>query len=110
MLADDQIEVKYLAMGKEQAKILTLNPLGLVQCGPVSYLVATAFAYMDARLYAVHRITGAKRLPPGVRQLIRQLLDFVRHEFKTLHYNRVNCCVATGFFTRRALNTSLCPS
>ena len=38
---------------------LRLHPLGLVQRGPVTYLVATAFTYTDVRLYAVHRITGA---------------------------------------------------
>lgn len=66
LLADDQIEVEYLAMGKGQAKHLTLSPLGLIQRGPVSYLVATTFAYTDARLFAVHRISGAKRLYKGM--------------------------------------------
>jgi predicted DNA-binding transcriptional regulator YafY len=62
LLADDQIEVEYQARGKEQSRTLTLNPLGLVQRGPVSYLIATAFNYADPRLFAVHRIADAKRL------------------------------------------------
>jgi predicted DNA-binding transcriptional regulator YafY len=62
LLANDQIEVEYQAMGKDVAKTLTLNPLGLVQRGPVSYLVATAFTYTDIRLFAVHRMASAKRL------------------------------------------------
>jgi predicted DNA-binding transcriptional regulator YafY len=66
LLADDQIEIEYLAMGKGQAKTLTLNPLGLVQRGPVSYLVATVFTYTDIRLFAIHRIADAKRLYKGL--------------------------------------------
>ncbi len=62
LLADEQVEVAYRSMGQEQTHTLTLNPLGLVQRGPVSYLVATAHSYPDVRLYAVHRIHSAKRL------------------------------------------------
>jgi predicted DNA-binding transcriptional regulator YafY len=62
LLADDKIEVEYQARGKEQSRMLTLNPLGLVQRGPVSYLIATAFNYADPRLFAIHRIADAKRL------------------------------------------------
>jgi len=62
LLASEQVEVEYLALGKEQARTYALNPLGLLQRGPVTYLVATVFTYTDPRIFAVHRIRAAKRL------------------------------------------------
>lgn len=41
---------------------LRLHPLGLIQRGPITYLAATAFAYTDIRLYAVHRMSQATML------------------------------------------------
>ncbi|MDD2760816.1 MAG: WYL domain-containing protein [Methylomonas sp.] len=55
LLHDRQIEVKYRTVHSDQIKQQTLHPLGLVQRGPITYLVATAFQYQDIRLYAVHR-------------------------------------------------------
>ena len=62
LLTDRQLEIGYQRPGDEEAMTLRLHPLGLVQRGPVTYLVATAFTYTDVRLYAVHRITGASVL------------------------------------------------
>ncbi len=62
LLADRQLEIAYQRPGDEEAMALRLHPLGLVQRGPVTYLVATAFTYTDVRLYAIHRITGASVL------------------------------------------------
>ncbi len=62
LLADEQIEVEYQARSQVEAKTLTLNPLGLIQSGPVTYLVATAFTYSEPRLFAVHRVSSARRL------------------------------------------------
>lgn len=59
LLYDRQIEVEYQAVHAGMAKKRTLHPLGLVQRGPVTYLVATAFNYQDIRLYALHRILSA---------------------------------------------------
>ena len=59
LLTDRQLEIAYQRPGDEEAMALRLHPLGLVQRGPVTYLVATAFTYTDVRLYAVHRITRA---------------------------------------------------
>ena len=61
LLGDDQVEVEYTARGKT-VKTLQLSPLGFVQRGPVTYLLATALNYSDPRLYAVHRICTAHRL------------------------------------------------
>jgi len=41
---------------------LRLHPLALIQRGPITYLAATAFAYTDIRLYAVHRMSEAEML------------------------------------------------
>ena len=62
LLADRQLEIEYQRPGDEVAQVLRLHPLGLVQRGPVTYLVATAFSYTDVRLYAVHRIGRVKVL------------------------------------------------
>lgn len=70
LLADRQLLVQYQKNGKEPHE-LRLHPLALVQRGPATYLVATAFDYEDVRLYAMHRIVDAQRLeeavvpPPG---------------------------------------------
>lgn len=61
LLADEQIEVDYLGMDVAEPHRLRLNPLGLVNRGPVTYLVATAWQYSDVRLYVLHRLSGAKR-------------------------------------------------
>lgn len=54
LLRDKQIDCRYRsADGRETEQ--RLHPLALVQRGPVTYLVAIAFDYDDARLYAAHR-------------------------------------------------------
>ncbi len=62
LLADLQLEVAYQRPDAEEPQTMCLHPLGLVQRGPVTYLVATAFDYTDARIYAVHRIREANKL------------------------------------------------
>lgn len=59
LLNNRKVEVRYTKPGERTAIDLTLSPLGLIQRGSVSYLVATAFAYDDVRLYALHRIAFA---------------------------------------------------
>jgi predicted DNA-binding transcriptional regulator YafY len=46
---------------------MRLHPLGLVQRGPVTYLVATAFKYKNVRLYAMHRVAKAARAEERVK-------------------------------------------
>jgi predicted DNA-binding transcriptional regulator YafY len=67
LLHEHQIEVVYLGPQDRRAKTLTLNPLVLVQRGPVSYLVASAFGYDDVRLYALHRMSRPHQLEASVR-------------------------------------------
>ena len=68
LLAEQQLQVMYRPMEAEEARPLTLNPLGLVQRGPVGYLIATAFTYTDLRLYALHRFQSVESTrTPAIR-------------------------------------------
>jgi predicted DNA-binding transcriptional regulator YafY len=66
LLIERQIEVEYKKASGEQ-KAYRLHPLGLVQRGQITYLVATAFDYQDERLYALHRIISVKTLDEPAR-------------------------------------------
>jgi len=68
LLADEQIDVSYKSAGKSAATEMRLHPLALVQRGPVTYLVAGAFQYENARLFAMHRFKKAVRVKEPVRR------------------------------------------
>lgn len=85
LLHDRQLRVRYRRKGEHEPRSYTLNPLGLVQRGPVSYLVATVGTYQDVLLFALHRFERAGILddavvrPPGFQlsdHLARGALDF----------------------------------
>jgi len=59
LLYDQQVEVDYETAHADKHSRQTLHPLALVQRGPITYLVATAFKYQDIRLYALHRMHNA---------------------------------------------------
>lgn len=59
LLDDQQIEVDYETAHAGKSSRQTLHPLALVQRGPITYLVATAFKYQDVRIYALHRMHNA---------------------------------------------------
>ena len=59
LLAGLQVTVRYRPRGQTTAQEYTLHPLGLVQRGQVTYLVATAFDYDDVRIFALHRMGSA---------------------------------------------------
>ena len=85
-LVDERaIEVAYLTPSSCRASVLRLDPLGLVQSGPVSYLVATAFRYKDPRLYALHRIQSVKALSEPIQSpegfSLDQFIESGRLEF-----------------------------
>lgn len=67
LLAEETVEVHYLSPGRVAARAHTLHPLGLVQCGPITYLVATAGDYTDVRTWAMHRMRVATRLHAPAR-------------------------------------------
>lgn len=62
LINERQLEALYRSRSSKPAIELLLHPLALVQRGPVSYLVATAFSYEDIRLYALHRFESAGEL------------------------------------------------
>lgn len=61
----------YQGRGASEPKEMLFNPLGIVIRGQVTYVVATAWAYDDVRLYPLHRFQrarkeeGPSREPPG---------------------------------------------
>ena len=68
LLRQRQLQVVYLSAGSAAAKEQTLHPLSLIQQGARSYLVATAFDYVQPHLYAIHRIASATVLDePALR-------------------------------------------
>lgn len=68
LLMDRQVQVIYVPGDGGEAMDMRLHPLGLVNRGHVSYLIATAWEYTDIRLYAMHRIIGAEVTPDLVRR------------------------------------------
>jgi predicted DNA-binding transcriptional regulator YafY len=72
LLAERQVDVDYHAISDGETRSIRLHPLGLVSRVPTTYLVATAYAYSDIRLYAVHRITRAR----GTREAANRPEDF----------------------------------
>lgn len=62
LINERQLTAIYQGRTGKPATEFRLHPLALVQRGPVSYLVATAFSYEDVRLYALHRFESASEL------------------------------------------------
>ncbi len=71
LLADKQLEIKYLRRGENKAVEYRIHPLAAVQRGSVTYLYCRIFDYEDLRTLALHRIQSATMLeeaakaPPG---------------------------------------------
>lgn len=62
LLSEQQLEISYASREKGETKTYRVHPLGIVQRGAVTYLVATLSDYTDIRLLAVHRIRSAQVL------------------------------------------------
>jgi predicted DNA-binding transcriptional regulator YafY len=75
LLRDRQIKVEYETAHASKRSQQTLHPLALVQRGPVTYLVATAFHYQDIRLYALHRIYNVVAVDKPAKRPINFDLD-----------------------------------
>ncbi len=58
-----QLQAQYKAIHSPHSKQYCLNPLGLVQRGHITYLVATVQRYTDVRLFALHRFEELTVLP-----------------------------------------------
>lgn len=59
LLNNRQLRIAYHKRGAKGPVEYEIHPLGLVQRGPVTYLVCTLFQYKDIRLLALHRILSA---------------------------------------------------
>ncbi len=66
LLNNRQIRVAYHKRGAQGPVEYTVHPLGLVQRGPVTYLVCTLFHYTDVLMLALHRILSAIMLDDPV--------------------------------------------
>ena len=62
LLSEQQLEISYASREQGETKTYRVHPLGIVQRGAVTYLVATLNDYTDIRLLAVHRIQSAEVL------------------------------------------------
>jgi predicted DNA-binding transcriptional regulator YafY len=67
LLADQQLEISYTSREQGETRTYPVHPLGIVQRGAVTYLVATLYDYTDIRLLAVHRIQSAQVLDQPVK-------------------------------------------
>lgn len=70
LLKERQLLVSYQSIHQEigKEKNYRLHPLGLIQRGPITYLVAMANDYEDPYIYALHRIISAQLLDETSRQ------------------------------------------
>jgi predicted DNA-binding transcriptional regulator YafY len=57
-----QIGCNYHSAHRGEDREFVLNPLGLVQRGQVTYLIATVGDYADVRQFALHRFSNSQRL------------------------------------------------
>jgi predicted DNA-binding transcriptional regulator YafY len=62
LLADRQLEIKYLKRGQEKAKEYRIHPLAAIQRGNLTYLCCRFADYEDLRTIPVHRIHAATML------------------------------------------------
>lgn len=62
LLNNRQLRIAYHKRGAKGPVEYEIHPLGLVQRGPVTYLVCTLFRYKDIRLLALHRILSVVSL------------------------------------------------
>jgi predicted DNA-binding transcriptional regulator YafY len=68
LLEDRRIEATYRRKGERDAREYVLNPLALLQRGPVTYLLASVNDYDDVLMFALHRFVGVKVADGKVRR------------------------------------------
>lgn len=85
LLNDHQLEVAYRELEDNETTPITLHPLGLIQHGPVPYLIATESAEEDAQFYAVNRIQTAEiRREPATRPNGFSLDSYIDSDYRHL--------------------------
>ncbi|MCY1441028.1 WYL domain protein [compost metagenome] len=57
LIENRQLTCSYYSAHRDQLNPLLINPLGLVQRGDITYLIAMAEPYEDARQFALHRMS-----------------------------------------------------
>jgi predicted DNA-binding transcriptional regulator YafY len=68
LLQDRKLGVKYRRKGERELRGYVLSPLGLIQRGPVTYLLACIGDHEDPRSFVLHRVERASMLEePAVR-------------------------------------------
>lgn len=67
LLEDKQLSVRYQSASSDQPNDYVLHPLGLIMRGAVTYLVASAWDYAEARLYALHRFSKVEILDAAAK-------------------------------------------
>lgn len=79
LLTEQQLEISYISRDQGDAKTYPAHPLGLVQRGDVTYLVATLYDYTDVRMFALHRIKSAQVLDQPVKSPENfELAEYIR--------------------------------
>lgn len=68
LLRDRRLEARYRRKGERAWREYELNPLGLVQRGPVTYLIATVGRYDDPLLFTLHRFKSVMILDEPARR------------------------------------------
>jgi len=74
LIESRQLEVRYEAF-RRKGKDLRLQLIALIQRGPTTYLIASAFDYPDPRRFALHRIKRATLLDARVTASPKQSID-----------------------------------
>lgn len=67
LLSEHQLEISYASREQGEIKTYRVHPLGIVQRGAVTYLVATLYDYTDIRILAMHRIQSAQVLEQAAK-------------------------------------------
>lgn len=67
LLADKQLEIKYLKRGEDKTVEYRIHPLAAVQRGSITYLYCRVFDYEDLRMLALHRIQSATMLEDAAK-------------------------------------------
>ncbi|MFZ3139552.1 helix-turn-helix transcriptional regulator [Polaromonas sp.] len=67
VLEDRPVGASYRSLHSKQTRALVLHPLGLIMRGAVTYLVASAWDYAEARLYALHRFSQVEVLDTAIK-------------------------------------------
>lgn len=88
-IQDALVKELQISVSHDDKNNLILHPLGILQSGQVTYLVATAYNYTDPRMYAVHRINSVEILKSPINKPLNfNLRSFVDSGAATFGYTQ----------------------